>query len=837
MRKPEIMSPAGYWPQLHAAIEAGADSVYFGLKHFTARAKVGFSLDELPLAIRTLHRRGVKGFITFNTLIFENELAEAAETIAAIADAGADAIIVQDPAILKLARQIAPHLELHASTQMSISDAGGVEFARRLGAARVTLARELSLAEIAAIRRATDCDLEIFVHGALCVAYSGQCFSSEAWGGRSANRGQCAQACRLPYDLIVDNQPRPLADARYLLSPGDLCTIDHIPQIVELGISALKIEGRYKDAEYVALTTRAYRQAVDAAFSHATSPVTPLDRLHLEQVYSRGLGAHFLSGTNHQTVVKGRAPRHRGVLAGRVARVLPNAVEIEPVEALSVAPLKPGDGLVFDAADWRSPQEKEEGGRLYEVAVQPANILQLRFGNGAVNFSRIRAGDLVWRSHDPDLDRLARPYLEPAAPVHKQPLTVTVTAHEGKALSIEWTLPSGQSIVTISLEPLVRAQNSGLTQSVVTSQLARLGNTPYEIADLRLDLAGLPFAPAALLNQLRREAMKKLQALQAQVGHSHSADPAAVLAATLPASIVSKPAAAQLHLLVRTPAQLDAALETDPASITLDYLDLYGLKPSVERVKRAGIAVRVASPRILKPGEDRIVDFLTRLDAPLLIRSTGLLELLRAQGRRDLTGDFSLNAANSITASELLSQGLLRITPTHDLNAGQIGTLATQIGGGRIEAIAYQHLPVFHTEHCVFCRFLSAGTSYKDCGRPCEKHTVSLRDLNGRAHPLVADVGCRNTVFGAEAQEASAWLDDWRAAGICHFRIEFAHEGAEDVLAVTRAFAQTLRGTQSCAQLAQQLKRLAPQGTTAGSLFVPLSELASATSLPLPQAR
>jgi putative protease len=263
-------------------------------------------------------------------------------------------------------------------------------------------------------------------------------------------------------------------------------------------------------------------------------------------------------------------------------------------------------------------------------------------------------------------------------------------------------------------------------------------------------------------------------------------------------------------------------LQLSPASITLDYLDLYGLKPSVDRVKSAGIAVRVASPRILKPGEDRIVDFLLRLDVPLLVRSTGLLEQLQGDGpQREITGDFSLNAANSITASELLAQGLLRITPTHDLNAAQITALARQIGGASLEAIVYQHLPVFHTEHCVFCRFLSTGTSYKDCGRPCEKHIVSLRDVNGRAHPLVADVSCRNTVFGAEAQEASAWLEDWRAAGIAHFRLEFAHESANDVLAITRAFFKTLAGMQSAAQLSQDLKRLSPQGITAGSLFVP----------------
>ena len=197
--KPEIMSPAGHWPQLRAAVEAGADAVYFGLKHFSARAKTGFSLAELPDALRTLHARGVKGYITFNTLVFEHELPEAARALAAIAAAGADAVIAQDAAVVKLARAIAPELAIHGSTQMSITSAEGVEFARDLGVSRVTLARELSLDEVRRIRERTECELEIFVHGALCVAYSGQCFSSEAWGGRSANRGQCAQACRLPY--------------------------------------------------------------------------------------------------------------------------------------------------------------------------------------------------------------------------------------------------------------------------------------------------------------------------------------------------------------------------------------------------------------------------------------------------------------------------------------------------------------------------------------------------------------------------------------------------------------------------------------------------------------
>jgi putative protease len=276
-----------------------------------------------------------------------------------------------------------------------------------------------------------------------------------------------------------------------------------------------------------------------------------------------------------------------------------------------------------------------------------------------------------------------------------------------------------------------------------------------------------------------------------------------------------------LHLLVRTPEQLEAAIGFRPASITLDYLDLYGLRPSVEQVKAAGIAARVASPRVLKPGEEKILNFLLGLDCQILARSTGILEMLRNRPDAQIIGDFSLNTANSLSAAEYLDLGLLRITPTHDLNAAQVAQLARDIGPEAVEALAYQHLPVFHTEHCVFCRFLSTGTSYKDCGRPCEQHRVAIRDASGRAHPLMADVGCRNTVFGAEAQEASTHLESWREAGVRHFRLEFVHETAAEVENVAELFRATLQGEITAKQLNRELKAAAPAGTTQGSLFVP----------------
>jgi putative protease len=274
-----------------------------------------------------------------------------------------------------------------------------------------------------------------------------------------------------------------------------------------------------------------------------------------------------------------------------------------------------------------------------------------------------------------------------------------------------------------------------------------------------------------------------------------------------------------LHLLVRTNEQLDAAIELRPASITLDYLDLYGLKPSLERVRAAGLTARVASPRVLKPGEERIGDYLLSCGCPIVVRPAGLLDRLR--GQAPLIGDFSLNAANELTAAELLGLGLEKLTPAHDLNAAQITGLARKAGADRIEVVAYHHLPVFHTEHCVFCRFLSTGTSYRDCGRPCETHRVALRDTAGRAHPLIADVGCRNTVFGAEAQQAGAHLAEWLEAGIRDFRLEFAHESGEQVAKVTHAFEDVLSGRRKAAELARVLARIAPGGVTEGSLFVP----------------
>src|SRR6266853_1781112 len=357
----ELLAPAGDWDCLRAAVANGADAVYFGLPRFNARLRAhNFTEAELPEVVAFCHRHGVKAYVAFNTLVFTGELADAADYLRLLNRAGVDALIVQDVGLVRLARALTPELPIHASTQMTITSPEGAEFARELGIERVVLARELSLRELEKFAPAR-MPLEVFVHGALCVAYSGQCLTSEALGQRSANRGECAQACRMPYELVVDGALRDLGDRRYLLSPQDLAAVDEIPALLDRGVASFKIEGRLKSPEYVAAVCQVYRKSIDAALANvaqasslqdgradyrklnAGATVSDADRYQLEMTFSRGLYSGWLHGVNHQELVSARFAKKRGPFVGSIARVGRDFVELQ-----SQIELKTGDGVVFD---------------------------------------------------------------------------------------------------------------------------------------------------------------------------------------------------------------------------------------------------------------------------------------------------------------------------------------------------------------------------------------------------------------------------------------------------------------------------------------------------------
>ncbi|HEX2100295.1 MAG TPA: U32 family peptidase, partial [Candidatus Synoicihabitans sp.] len=526
LRRPELLAPAGDWECARAAVENGADAIYFGLERFNARMRAkNFTQADLPALMEFLHRRGVRGYVTFNTLVFADELPAAADYLRTIIAAGVDAAIVQDVGICRLIRRISPDFPIHGSTQMTITSAAGVDFARELGVQLVVLARENSLKEIREIQAAqpdpaTALPLEVFVHGALCVAYSGQCLTSESLGGRSANRGECAQACRLPYELWSDGQKVELGDRKYLLSPQDLAGLEVLPELVQAGVASLKIEGRLKSPEYVASITRVYRQALDRVMQDVASEpeATPSAaapsrvesafdgrraRYELEMTFSRGLYTGWFRGIHNQELAHGRYGTKRGVFLGTVTRIVREHVHVQ-----AVASVKPGDGLVFDAG---TPEAGEQGGRVYTVETQGAQTV-LGFGRGDIDFARLHVGDRVWKTSDPALERELRATFAGDQIRFQQPVRAEVHGHAGQPLTLILHDAHGHVARANSTLPLAAAESHALDRARLEEQLGRLGGSPFRLMQLDNHLEGPVHLPLSALNRVRREAVTALEA-------------------------------------------------------------------------------------------------------------------------------------------------------------------------------------------------------------------------------------------------------------------------------------------------------------------------------------
>jgi U32 family peptidase len=844
---PELLAPAGDWDCAKAAVENGADAIYFGLERFNARMRArNFTEADLPALMEFLHRRGVKGYVTFNTLVFENELAEAEQYARAIIAAGVDAAIVQDAGICRLLRRLSPDFPIHASTQMTITSAAGVEFARELGCELVVLARECSIKEIEKIRSTPEANampLEVFVHGALCVAYSGQCLTSEALGGRSANRGECAQACRMPYELVSDGKTVPLGDRRYLLSPQDLSGMEVLPELVRAGVASLKIEGRLKTPEYVANITRAYRRALDAAASpRELERAREETRYDLEMGFSRGLYTGWFRGINNQELAHARFGKKRGVYLGEVTGVKDGRVTV----ALR-GPLKAGDGVVFDAGH---PDEREEGGRVYDLETRGRETV-LGFGRGDIDFERVRVGDKLWKTSDPELDRRLRQSFAGETPRFRRAIDLEAHGRAAQPMTLLARDELGNVAKAESAMPLAPAGKQPLGAEKLREQLGRLGGTAFELGQLENFLEGSVMLPVSELNRLRREVVAQLEFLRAQPkrwtmnavaayrqppphlpGPPRGAEGEKHLRSGVQNTPESRPGlegmerrkkiAAELIVLVRNLEQLEAALTAGAETVYCEFENPRKYRDAVGRFRgwkhqAAGAAIFVAPPRIFKTGEEWILEQVRSCDADgYLARNYDHLKFFK--GSR-LVGDFSLNVANSLAADHFRNHfGLERVTASYDLNIGQLEALLRGAPADWFEITIHQHMPMFHMEHCVFCAFLSSGTDYRNCGRPCDEHAVQLRDRVGAEHPLKADAGCRNTVFNSQAQTGAEYVGRMLAPGARHFRIEFLNETGAQVRDTMAKYGQLLRGELDGGKLWRELKLHHQLGVTRGQM-------------------
>ncbi len=862
---PELLAPAGGWDCVRAAVANGADAVYFGLPKFNARLRAdNFTEAELPAVVAFCHRHGVKAYVAFNTLVFTGELDAAADYLRLLSRAGVDALIVQDVGLVRLARAITPELPIHASTQMTITSPEGAEFAQELGVERAVLARELSLRELEKFAEGKDAlPLEVFVHGALCVAYSGQCLTSESLGQRSANRGECAQACRMPYELVVDGAVRDLGDRRYLLSPQDLAAVEEIPALIERGVVSFKIEGRLKTPEYVAAVCQVYRKAIDAAL--AARPDAAPDRYQLEMAFSRGLYSGWMHGVNHQELVPARYGKKRGPLAGRIERVGRDCVEFTPV-----IPLQLGDGVVFDTG---GDTDAEQGGRIFGIKGR-----RYFFQHDHIDFTRLQPGHRVWKTDDPELNkRLRQSFTGKIEPRRRVAVDLRVSGRAGAAMEVEASLgartnrnpggaldtsavrgdpprtaegvpPGNPSSGLPDASPGIRrvaesgtrvecstqtlrsalalqtARTAPLTDEKLREHLGRFGESGYVLGGFENTIEGEVILPIGELNRLRREIVFQLDAARAVV-RAESADSWREVfqksagcrpAVPAPGGLTGR---APLRVLCRSLEQLDAALECGIGEIYADFEDIRRYRDAVVRVREGGNGAQIllATPRIQKAGEQGFFKLIENA-APdgVLIRNLGAIAHFAPYPLRRV-GDFSLNVANPLTAQHFIAAGLERVTMSYDLNIEQVLDLLAAAPPEWFELTIHQHMPMFHMEHCVFAAFMSKGTTFLDCGRPCEKHRVHLRDRVGVEHPLRADVGCRNTLFNAVPQTGARFFAQLASAGLRDFRIELLEENAEEAARVIHAYQALLSGQREGAELWRDLHAQSQLGVTGGT--------------------
>ncbi|MBC7427046.1 MAG: U32 family peptidase [Bacteriovorax sp.] len=772
-QKSELLLPVGNMFMCLAAIHNGADAIYVGMPHFNARGRTtDFSVTELKEMIDTCHLYGVRVNLAFNVVIFQEEIKEVVKLLKEVLPLGPDALIVQDVGLAKLVREMAPNQIIHGSTQMTVTNYEAMSLLSDLKIKRFVLGREVSLPEMRAIKEKTDCELEVFVHGALCVAYSGQCFTSESIGGRSANRGQCAQSCRLEYEMIVDGQKRDLGDVKYLVSPKDLCGIAEIPELLNIGIESFKVEGRLKTPEYVASAARNYREAIDHAEGGANLSKKEIDSAKTEMglTYSRGFFSGWLHGVDHQKLVDGKFGSHRGVEIGIVTKIKPKSVVVE----VNYPHLKNGDGLLIAGA--LRGKKTEVGGNLYGVQKINNNSYELTFGK-ELSLSSIQNGFLVYFNHDAIIEKkLTLSYTDKNSK-KRIPISVLVEAVIGSPLAV--TVSDGQNIVTVksSEDEIVElAKANPLTKWALSEELGALGGTCFILDELSLNAKKSFYIHQKILKKVRREFTEKL--MEKRVARE------AIVVSEPFLTVVADQSKKQtkLNVMLREIDQVKDFLNfyekmgNTLGVVYLDYEFGKGYVESVAMLKTKGIKVGIATTRILKPNEYYNFKIIERANPDIVLcRNLGAVSYFQDK-QFELRGDFSLNVTNSVTANYFFNKKLSTLCASYDLNSTQLMDLVGHLDASRIEVTTHQYMPSFHMEHCVFAAFMSKGSSFRDCGKPCEEHRLELKDQFGNHHQIKADQECRNTMFNAVPQSAAKLIPSLIERGVSELRFEALYE-------------------------------------------------------------
>ena len=823
MNLPELLAPAGNFTALKAAVFSGADAVYMGGKQFGARAFAdNFSGEEMAEAVEFAHLRGVKIYITVNTLLANEELTDCLAYVEELYQFGVDGIIVQDLGLLWLLRADFPHLPVLASTQMTIANPPGLALLSRMGVQRVILPRETGLDDLAAFTAAAgNAGMELFIHGALCVCYSGQCLMSSLIGGRSGNRGRCAQPCRMEYTLC-NQAKKPLSaseDGLYLLSPRDLCSYELLPELLAAPVRSLKLEGRMKRAEYVSVVTDIYRRALDN-IAQGQEYRNAEDEKNLKQIFNRGFTTGYLKNDPGLDLMSQKRPNNRGIMIGRVEKVLPekNRLAIKLNESLAL-----GDGVTV----WVTKGGRD--GFIVKEISQNGQPLPQAFAGQTVMINMdgsAHVGDRVFKTHDAALMQEAK---ERAQQIRDRMIDIYVEAKTGRPLLIRGQV-AGEREQTVVCDYIVeKARTSPTNYEGVKEKIGRLGGSGFALGNLEVNMDEDIILPASVLNEARRQLLENTKK-EVLSRYQYPPLPNKKRSHRFPAA---KKQENRLSLAIQTANFKTARMLMETADILyVDGEDFAGEKPWTQK-EIAALAGEFsgqligALPRVWQAKEEAKLREKLALwhDIPLagvLCGNLGSVELAREldwQGR--IYGDFGLNVFNGATIAFLAELGLKRAALSLELTLEQIRGI-----GGMIEKECLVHgaAPLMVSRHCVAGSVLGGKTTEKPCAHPCLKEKFFLKDRKEIDFPLLLDKECRMHIFNSKEHRLLGDLDQLKKAGVAAVRLDLRLHGEREALAIAKIYREAVhavnRGIEAdISAMLHELQQLSPSGFTKGHYY------------------
>lgn len=785
MRKIELLAPVGSKEALVAAVFNGADAVYLAGKAFGARKfAANFDRDELAEAVAFCHRHGVSVFVTVNTLVADAEADNLKEYIDFLYGADVDAVIVQDFGVLRMIQTAYPDFEVHASTQMTAHSSWDMAYLKKMGVERVVLPREMPLDEISELRKKTDLDFECFVHGALCISYSGQCLMSSMIGGRSGNRGSCAQSCRQPYTLVDTKTglTQKHDSGKYLLSPKDLRSLRDVPSIIEAGVDSFKIEGRMKRPEYAAIVVRAYREAIDAALENRPFDLEAWEA-KTASIFTRGFTSGHLGGAPTSDRMNPDWPGNFGVAAAQVTRYFKDKSRMEITLETSLhvgdeVQIRRGNGSVGARVEFI------EIGRARVKAAEPGQtvIMNMQYP--------VRPGEAVYKTVDDVLLKEARQSF--ARQVQRVDINVQLSVKSGEAIQLMMSDHEGHE-VTVKGEKPEPAINRPLDADRIEKQLLKLGDTPYLCGKAQIDLDEGLSLPMRALNEIRREAVEALDK-QRETRYAHRqavqlAAPAAVSDTVSDSEGQNRMYTAPVLMAqVRTYEQYTAASEEGVDAIAVSDLGL--LERILESHKQRGEQLIFAPGRIVRDADfsrlDKSLDLIRACDG-IWAGTYGMIEWARERKIDVLGLDQGLNVFNSEAVAGHASEAPI-ITLSPEMTLGQIEKLRTS--DAELQGVTYGRQTVMVTEYCPISATLSEGRA--NCGL-CESAQYGLQDKTGAVFPIIrSNERCRTEILNSKILFVPEELDNLYDAGVRNFRMIFTLESGEDTADAIRLYKHTL---------------------------------------------